>query len=256
MVKQARVQIPVAGFSAALAFFFLGACSSLPRPLLFAHPQISAAPESASDDDEIDLETTLKGDLARSSMRTSQLGPVAPERRVATSTEAPPRQRIVLQLPLNSLPMPVVGVRPGDLEDNFGESRDGGRRKHRGLDIFAPRGSEIVAVTDGVVSYIGEQPKGGRCLWLVDEHGMSFYYAHLDRWSAGLYEGEEVHIGDILGFVGTTGNAVGTSPHLHFQVARDDEPIDPYPLLRADGRSLEPRRAAILEGGFGTGGSK
>lgn len=135
--------------------------------------------------------------------------------------------------PLNgaSLNMPVVGVQPFDLYNSWGAARDGGKRSHKGIDIFAPKGTAIVAVADGIVSYIGEQPKGGLCLWLTTENGTSFYYAHLDRWAAGLYEGMEVSSGDLLGYVGNTGNAKTTPPHLHFGVNDNDEMVNPYPLL-------------------------
>jgi murein DD-endopeptidase MepM/ murein hydrolase activator NlpD len=127
--------------------------------------------------------------------------------------------------------MPVVGVRTGELYDSWGNPRDGGRRKHRGIDIFAPKGTPLVAVADGIISYIGEQPKGGNCLWLTTEDGTSFYYAHLDRWAAGLYEGIEVKSGDLLGYVGNTGNAISTPPHLHFGISDNDEMVNPYPVL-------------------------
>src|SRR5207244_3658291 len=115
--------------------------------------------------------------------------------------------------------------------DSWHEPRDGGARLHKWIDIFATRGTEVVAVVDGIISYIGDQPKGGHCLWLTTENGASFYYAHLDRWAAGLYEGMEVQAGDLLGYVGNTGNAKYTPSHLHFGVDQNDEMVNPYPLL-------------------------
>jgi murein DD-endopeptidase MepM/ murein hydrolase activator NlpD len=143
--------------------------------------------------------------------------------------------------------MPVVGVRPFELANSWGNARDGGKRKHKGIDIFAPKGTAIVAVADGVISYIGEQPKGGNCLWLTTENGASFYYAHLDRWAPGLYEGMEVRSGELLGYVGNTGNAKYTPSHLHFGVNENDEMVNPYPLLS---RAVVVQRArATVEGG-------
>lgn len=147
-----------------------------------------------------------------------------------------------------SLLMPVAGIAPGDLSDSWGNSRDGGRRRHRGIDIFAPRGTEIVAVADGLISYVGEQSKGGRCFWLTTEDGLSFFYAHLDRWAVGLYEGMSVRAGDVLGYVGNTGNARSTPSHLHFAVHQDDEAVNPYPLLKSGIISR-----GTLHGGFGRG---
>ncbi|HXI12394.1 MAG TPA: M23 family metallopeptidase [Thermoanaerobaculia bacterium] len=154
---------------------------------------------------------------------------------VASQTQAvrPPaaQRRVSIYSAPSALRLPIIGLTSSDLDDNFGAPREGGRR-HRGIDIFAPRGAQVVAVTDGYISYIGEQGKGGRCLWLVTDSGTSFYYAHLDRWAPGLYEGMEVSSGSLLGFVGTTGNAVHTPPHLHFQVVDNDEAVNPYPLLK------------------------
>ena len=93
-----------------------------------------------------------------------------------------------------------------------------------------------------MISYLGEQPKGGNCLWLTTENGASFYYAHLDRWAPGLYEGMEVRSGELLGYVGNTGNAKYTPSHLHFGVNENDEMVNPYPILsRADRRATRPR---------------
>jgi len=171
--------------------------------------------------------------------------------RVANVPSAPnPLSRISIYSTPSALRIPVVGLNSRDLHDNFGDPREGGRR-HRGIDIFAPRGAKVVAVTDGYISYLGEQPKGGRCLWLVNENGTSFYYAHLDRWAPGLYEGMEVTSGTLLGYVGTTGNAVKTPPHLHFQVVDAEETVDPYPLLCRSTVSV--RRIAVTSNGHGAG---
>jgi murein DD-endopeptidase MepM/ murein hydrolase activator NlpD len=151
-----------------------------------------------------------------------------------------------------SLRIPVVGVRTHDLSDSWHDPRDGGSRLHKGIDIFAPRGTEIVAAADGIISYIGDQPKGGHCLWLTTEAGTSFYYAHLDRWAPGLYEGMEVQSGDLLGFVGNTGNAIHTPSHLHFGINQNDEMVDPYPLLTRATPTQIARRHVELGGMAGT----
>jgi peptidoglycan LD-endopeptidase LytH len=146
------------------------------------------------------------------------------------------------------LQMPVAGVRPYDLSDNFGAPRDGGKRKHRGIDIFAPRGTEVLAVADGVITFIGEQSLGGRVIWLRAWDGTAFYYAHLDRWAPGLREGMWVRSGEPIGYVGNTGNAIRTPPHLHFQIVLRDEVLNPYPHLL---RSSTGHSAPVLSGGFG-----
>lgn len=151
---------------------------------------------------------------------------------------------------LSTLTMPVVGLSHDRLYDSWGAPRDGGKRRHRGIDIFASRGTGVVAVCDASVSYIGNWGKGGRSVWLTTEEGVSFYYAHLDRWVPGLYEGMSVRKGDVIGYVGNTGNALSTPPHLHFAVIQNDEAVNPYPvLLRATRSEGQP----ILSGGFSAG---
>lgn len=208
---------------------------------------VATPPAPPSDDDDFSqLIAQLSADLNRHNSRNPSLSKPATTTQPATAamkkerdTEFANRAK-ALFAPLNeaSLYMPVVGVQPHNLSNSWGDPRDGGRRKHRGIDIFAPKGTAIVAVTDGFISYIGEQPKGGLCLWLTTESGTSFYYAHLDRWAPGLYEGMEVRSGDLLGYVGNTGNAKTTPPHLHFAVNDNDEMVNPYPILT---------RAAVLK---------
>jgi murein DD-endopeptidase MepM/ murein hydrolase activator NlpD len=196
---------------------------------------VVATPPPSDDDDFTQLIAQLRADLNRQASRQVDKKPTmtaTAETKKERDTEFAARAK-ALFAPLNgtTLAMPVVGVRPYDLSDSWGNARDGGKRKHKGIDIFAPKGTGIVAVADGIISYLGEQPKGGNCLWLTTENGTSFYYAHLDRWAAGLYEGMEVRGGDLLGYVGNTGNAKYTPSHLHFGVNENDEMVNPYPIL-------------------------
>lgn len=201
-----------------------------------------------SSPDEADLFVSdLEHDLARARARSPE--PAASRPSAVPSVTATNLTRDLL---FASMVMPVRNLRPREISDSWGAPRDAGERKHRGIDLFAPRGTQILAVADGIISYIGNQPKGGRCLWLATEQGVSFYYAHLERWAAGLYEGMEVRRGDVLGFVGNTGNALTTPPHLHFSIVEGDESLNPYPILRS-GRSKD---AAVLAGGFAGGGAQ
>jgi murein DD-endopeptidase MepM/ murein hydrolase activator NlpD len=195
------------------------------------------------------LLSDLEHDLARATARS--LEPAAPAETAATHQAQARARALTRDLLFASMAMPVRNLRPRDISDSWGAPRDGGERKHRGIDLFAPRGTQILAVADGIISYIGNQPKGGRCLWLATDQGVSFYYAHLERWAAGLFEGMEVRKGDILGYVGNTGNAITTPPHLHFSILEGDESLNPYPILRHSGRASEP---AVLTGGFVGGG--
>jgi murein DD-endopeptidase MepM/ murein hydrolase activator NlpD len=196
---------------------------------------VATPPPPSDDDDFTQLIAQLRADLNRQASRQVNKAPTltaTAETKKERDTEFAARAK-ALFAPLNgtTLAMPVVGVRPYDLTNSWGNARDGGKRKHKGIDIFAPKGTGIVAVADGIISYLGEQPKGGNCLWLTTENGASFYYAHLDRWAAGLYEGMEVRTGDLLGYVGNTGNAKYTPSHLHFGVNENDEMVNPYPIL-------------------------
>lgn len=130
------------------------------------------------------------------------------------------------------LAFPVLGHDVGSIQSRFGVARDGGRRAHHGVDIFAPRGTPVLAASDGVVRRVGDQRLGGRIVWLRDERrGTNQYYAHLD--SQLVVRGQRVRAGDTLGLVGNTGNARTTPPHLHFGLyVRRGGPIDPWDHLR------------------------
>ena len=137
----------------------------------------------------------------------------------------------VVQRTLASLPFPVSGLTAAAVQSEFGAARDAGRRQHEGIDIFAARATPAVAVVDGVAR-TGTNALGGNVVWLRGPaFGGSFYYAHLERFA---FEGTaNVKAGDVLGYVGNTGNARTTAPHLHFGIY-DRGAIDPFPFIRAD----------------------
>ncbi len=128
------------------------------------------------------------------------------------------------------LAMPVEGVRPAALRDTWHAPRDGGGRRHEGLDIFAPRGRPVRSATEGIVLRVGTNRLGGQVVWVMGPGGQRHYYAHLDRF-AGVRAGQRVTVGTVLGYVGTTGNARGTPPHLHYGIYTAGGAISPYPLL-------------------------
>ena len=129
-----------------------------------------------------------------------------------------------------SLPVPVRGVAPRALADTWGGARSGGR-KHEGIDIFAKRGTAVTAATQGIVMRIGTNRLGGQVVWVLGPGGQRHYYAHLDSF-ADIETGQRVRPGTILGYVGTSGNAAGTPPHLHYGIYEAGGAINPYPLLR------------------------
>ncbi|HET7711775.1 MAG TPA: M23 family metallopeptidase, partial [Thermoanaerobaculia bacterium] len=236
----------------------LAGCATFPGPAVTAGETTAKGTAEAlpDDDDFSQLIAQLRSDLNRYNGREIARKPtITPSAATSRSRDREFADRArALFAPLNGtgLHMPVVGVRHHDLDDSWHAPRDGGSRLHKGIDIFAPRGTAVVAVADGFVSFIGDQPKGGHCIWLTTENGISFYYAHLDRWAPGLYEGMEVHSGDLLGFVGNTGNASRTPPHLHFAVNLNDEMVNPYPLLTRAVLVARARMPVELGGGLGT----
>ena len=144
-----------------------------------------------------------------------------------------------------ALVIPVVGIDGSDLRDSFTSPRSGGRT-HHAIDISAPTGTPLVAVTDGVISRKHWNRLGGRTLYLTSADGRyDYYYAHLDSYADGVEIGTRVRRGQVIGTVGETGNAQG--PHLHFQILDKQgdgrgTPVNPFQLLRtaelavADGR--------------------
>jgi peptidoglycan LD-endopeptidase LytH len=125
-----------------------------------------------------------------------------------------------------ALVMPVEGATARSIQGLFGAPRDGGRRVHEGIDIFAPRGTPVLAAAGGLVTSVGENPLGGRVVWLLDSRGYTQYYAHLD--TQLVQAGTRVRPGDVIGTVGNTGNARTTPPHLHFGIySRREGAIDP-----------------------------
>jgi murein DD-endopeptidase MepM/ murein hydrolase activator NlpD len=127
-----------------------------------------------------------------------------------------------------ALPFPVVGAHVGSIRSLFGATRDAGRRHHEGIDIFVQRLTPVLAVAAGR-AMPRQDALGGNTVWL-NTPGTSYYYAHLDR--IAVRDEQRVKVGDVLGYVGNTGNARNQPSHLHFGVYRwGREAIDPLPLL-------------------------
>jgi len=135
-----------------------------------------------------------------------------------------------------SMKFPVAGGRRADIGSFWGDPRDAGRRKHKGVDIFADRGTPVVASAGGRVTRTGNGGLGGKTVWLR-AGGKSLYYAHLDSINSGF--GQGVEAGDTLGFVGNTGNARTTPPHLHFGIY-DRGATNPLPFIDFANNQPEP----------------
>ena len=140
--------------------------------------------------------------------------------------------RLVAMAKPTYLPVPVAGVRPRALRDTWGGARSAGR-SHEGIDIFAKRGTRVISSTEGIVTRVGTNRLGGLVVWVLGPGGQRHYYAHLDRY-ADVEAGMRIEAGRVLGYVGDSGNAKGTPPHLHYGVYDLGGAINPYPMLRAE----------------------
>ena len=138
--------------------------------------------------------------------------------------------RLYMQEPESKIAMPVRDVTKRQIADTWGAPRGTGRR-HEGQDIFAPKGTPILSATHGYVYKIGENNLGGQTVSVIGRGGRIYYYAHLDSYAPNLEVGDRVSTRTVLGYVGTTGNAQGTPPHLHFGIYTGNGAINPLPLI-------------------------
>lgn len=144
--------------------------------------------------------------------------------------------------------LPVQGVTPEQLSDTFTDARSQARR-HDAIDIMAPAGTPVLAVADGNVEKLFTSDRGGLTLYQFEPSGrLAYYYAHLQRYADGIAEGQNVRRGQVIGYVGNTGNASPDAPHLHFAVFVlgperhwwEGQAINPYPLLRGESTRQAP----------------
>jgi murein DD-endopeptidase MepM/ murein hydrolase activator NlpD len=139
-----------------------------------------------------------------------------------------------------NLSLPLPNLKRADIRrDTFGEVRANGK-PHEATDIMAPRGTPVLAIGDGTVTKLFYSRSGGNTVYEFDPlQTYCYYYAHLDRYASGTREGMSVHKGDVLGYVGSTGDASPDAPHLHLAIFRlgpekhwwEGTAINPYPLL-------------------------
>ena len=133
---------------------------------------------------------------------------------------------------------PIIGLTPADLRDSFDQTR--GQSRHEAIDIVEPRGTSVHAVVDGTIAKLFLSKPGGNTIYLFDRaREFCYYYAHLDRYAPNLREGMQVSRGELIAFVGSSGNASPSAPHLHFAIFRlgpekqwwKGTAINPYPVL-------------------------
>ncbi|MBK9605435.1 MAG: M23 family metallopeptidase [Betaproteobacteria bacterium] len=161
---------------------------------------------------------------------------IAAQPQVPVAPAAEPRSPMLLP---PRLLIPVAGVGASQLSDTYGDRR-GASRPHEALDIMAPRGTPVLAAADGKIVKLFDSKPGGLTIYQFDPgETLAYYYAHLDRYAPGIAAGVQVKQGELIGYVGSTGNASPEGPHLHFAIFRlgpeknwwQGTPINPYPLL-------------------------
>ena len=186
----------------------------------------AAAPAAATGD------RLVQTDLSDASL------PIRPAPQSTTATPAAPELGAGGSIP-HKLLVPVEGVAYAKLTDTFDQPR-GQERHHEALDIMAPKGTPVRAVADGKVVKLFESKPGGTTLYQFDpSEQYAYYYAHLDKYADGIKEGMQLKRGDLIGYLGVTGNSDPNAPHLHFAVVAltpekqwwKGTPVNPYPLL-------------------------
>lgn len=165
--------------------------------------------------------------------------PVAVRAPVERPAHPPERDALLAALYEHGLLVPVQGIAASQIPDTFNDARDG-VRVHNAEDILAKRGTPVLAADDGSVIHVGKNTLGGNVVWTTDpSRRFAFYYAHLERYAKGLHDGQAISRGEVLGYVGTSGNAPKDIPHLHFQLLRivkgvrysEGPPVNPLPFF-------------------------
>jgi murein DD-endopeptidase MepM/ murein hydrolase activator NlpD len=225
----------------AIGMYFVGLqLASAPDPIVTeAAVRPSPAPVSAPSGGEAGagVSSTTDGNVIPTDLRDAEL-PIHPAAHATSATPAAPELTAGGTMPAKLL-VPVEGVAYSTLTDTFDQPR-GQERHHEALDIMAPKGTPVRAVGDGKVVKLFESRAGGTTLYQFDPEGKhAYYYAHLDRYADGIKEGMQLKRGDLIGYVGVTGNSDPNAPHLHFAVVAltpekqwwKGTPVNPYPLL-------------------------
>ncbi len=173
----------------------------------------------------------------------ADLGTTAPEVReepAALAKDPAIATDPIAELKRRDLRLPVEGATVAALEGQFDQRRGGGSRGHEAVDILAPRHAPVHAADDGTIAKLFNSAAGGITIYQFDPtETFCYYYAHLERYASGLEEGQRVRRGDVIGYVGTSGNAPPNTPHLHFAVLEltpekkwsEGRPLDPYAVF-------------------------
>lgn len=201
-----------------------------------ANPPLAAAAVDRAPAATENVEVEVKPSLKETPPPVTEPEPEPPTTEDVPAIAANP----IEDLRRRSLALPVLGIKREDLRSNFDELR-GASRRHEAIDILAPRNTPVFAVEDGKIARLFLSAAGGITIYQYDpSEKYVYYYAHLEKYALGLEEGDKVKRGDVIGYVGTTGNAPRNTPHLHFAIFKmtDDKrwwqgtPIDPYSVLK------------------------
>lgn len=236
-------------------------------PFVVGHLELEAVPGQPEPPAATTPATTAPRTTTRP--RSTTTAPRSTTTAPRSTTTAPSTGSSTLTMPatspLSPLPRrqaPAVTLRPGDgyafpVFGDVGYSDDYMAARavtvvHHGIDLFADTGTPVVAVADGTLSKVGVNTLGGNRLWLADERGNWFYYAHLSAFAPASVDGARVTRGQVIGFVGNTGQAITTPPHLHFEIhpgGLEADSINPYPFLLAWERGADQVPQAFRDGG-------
>lgn len=221
-----------------IGHFALAGCAALSLIAVFASCSRTkdAATLQAAATHSGGLTSPSKTKRAKASSQTADATPIS----ASTTGIVAGNADDVLRLRARGLALPVSAVSAAQLTDNYTHARSAGAT-HQALDIMAPRGTPVLAVEDGRVTKLFSSKAGGITLYQFDPAAeYVYYYAHLDRYADGILEGHNVTKGQIIGYVGSTGNAAPNAPHLHFAVSRlgperqwwRGTPINPFLIWR------------------------
>jgi murein DD-endopeptidase MepM/ murein hydrolase activator NlpD len=221
---------PVTAFFAGFVFGLVFLAVLLRQTGMLRTINASATPERSQG---FQTQPAQRPDMRRSRLSATPLDPP-----MAEVPNTASRKLLEQHLTERRLIIPVRGVHAEDLRDDFNETRGGHR--HEALDILAPRGTPVLAADDGSVVKLFLSKPGGLTVYEFDDsQTYCYYYAHLDRYGPGLKQGTPLRKGDVLGYVGSSGNASPDGPHLHFAIFMlgperrwwEGTPIDPYGFL-------------------------
>jgi murein DD-endopeptidase MepM/ murein hydrolase activator NlpD len=203
-----------------------------------SHPAVKVAAPAVATPAPVTAATALASSPVVSTDLADADLPLRPAPGVQEALAAVPAASVAAA-PGDKLLVPVEGIKAAQLSDNFDQPR-GTERHHEALDIMAPTGTKVIAVADGKVVKLFNSKPGGLTVYQFDPtEKYAYYYAHLDRYADGLKEGAPIKRGELIGYVGSTGNANPAAPHLHFAVVAltpekqwwKGTPINPFPMM-------------------------